>query len=87
MSLSTITGVLGHMAWDTLDKMPTRLNAQSDTHTHPQIINANKPKMHVFGLGEETGLVSRRTFEAWGEDANFMHTEQRWESNQQPWKC
>ncbi|KAK3510199.1 hypothetical protein QTP70_027763, partial [Hemibagrus guttatus] len=76
-----ISGVIGHQG----RIHPGRsANPSQGTHTlthYGQFRDANQPTMHVFGPGEETGVPGGN-----GE-MQTPHTQQRWESNLQPWRC
>ncbi|KAK3551350.1 hypothetical protein QTP70_015025 [Hemibagrus guttatus] len=50
---------LGINAGYTLDRVPTHHRAHTHSHSltqYRQFRDANQPTMHVFGLGEETGV-------------------------------
>ncbi|KAK3511885.1 hypothetical protein QTP70_027481 [Hemibagrus guttatus] len=69
--------------WTECQPITGHTHTLSFTHaiTHyGQFRDANQPKLHVFGLGEETP-------EARGEHANSTHKWRMRESNPQPWRC
>ncbi|KAK3571992.1 hypothetical protein QTP86_021351 [Hemibagrus guttatus] len=80
------SGVIGHQG----RIHPGRsANPSQGTHTlsfthaithYGQFKDASHPTVHVFGLGEETG-VPRKKPKAQGEHANSTHTWRRRESN------
>ncbi|KAK3507455.1 hypothetical protein QTP70_021822 [Hemibagrus guttatus] len=74
-SLCLSQASLGIKAGYTLDGVPTHRRAHTLSFTHAithygQFRDANQPTMHVFGLGEETGVPGGNP----GEHANSTHT-------------
>lgn len=50
MKIKIVSGVSGHNAGETLDRVPTHRKAQSHTHNHALQTIQNQSTMHDLGL-------------------------------------